>query len=163
MKGKYLFPIMYPGNLVVGFAGRDLTGTFIIKYLTEFDFGLTKSDVLYGLDIAIPYIKEMGYVIVVEGILDVIRCRTLGFYNVVAPMSTFLSENHIIILKSFTSNFLLAFDGDDGGLAATTKSAEHLDSFRMLYERAEMPDSYDPDSLGLANPVYMQRLLQSQW
>lgn len=160
--GRYVFPIFLPGAIPVGFAGRSLNNS-IIKYLTRFEYGFEKDDILYGLDVAIPAIRQRGYVILVEGILDVLRCRQAGCLNTVAPMSTYLSKNQIYLLKPFTDKFLLAFDSDYGGNTAAEKSAQNLDTFRFLYERVLLPDGEDPDSYGLKNLQGLSIYLRSRW
>lgn len=160
--GRYVFPILLPGSIPVGFSGRSLTPN-IVKYLTRFEYGFEKTDILYGLNVAIPAILEKGYVILVEGILDALRCRSLGFNNVVAPMSTYASEEQIILLKALTDKFILAFDNDQGGNSATELTSKNLDKYRLLYERILLPQDQDPDSFGLTNPLDLQILLASKW
>lgn len=160
--GRYLFPVFLPGKLPIGFAGRAIEED-LIKYLTRFDFGFRKEDILYGLDLALPSIKENKYVIIVEGILDVLRCRSLGYNNVVAPMSTSLSESHIILLKAITDSFLLCYDGDTGGAASIEIAQKNLDKYRLLYEVVEVPEGHDPDSWGLFDPIGMSKNLRSRW
>lgn len=161
-EGRYVFPVFYPTKFPVGFSGRALT-PHIVKYLTHFDYGLEKDEVMYGLDVALPYIVERNYVIVVEGILDVLRCREAGYPNTVAPLSTSLSEFHVGFLKAFTENFLLVYDGDEGGQAATEVAKRNLDKYRLLYEVVKLPDEFDPDSLGKVDINLLSGLLKSQW
>ena len=161
-EGRYIFPIFLPGKVAVGFGGRTLS-SHITKYLTRFEFGFEKKDILYGLDIAIPAIIKEGYVNVVEGVLDVARCWSVGKFNTVAPMSTYLSEEQIILLKSFTKNFILAFDNDQGGNSATELSSKNLDKYHLLYERVLVPVDEDPDSFGKRDPQGLQNLLTSKW
>lgn len=162
MQGRFVFPIFLPGKLIVGFSGRSLQ-PHILKYLTHFDFGFDKADILYGLDVALPAIKEKGYIIVCEGILDVLRCRSAGFNNVVASMATYLSEEQVVLLKAVTDKFLLIFDGDQGGDAAFTKTTKSLDKYRLLYERIKLPDGEDPDSFGKKHLEKLTQLISSKW
>ena len=78
-------------------------------------FKLTKKDVVYGLDVALPYIEEAGCCVVVEGILDAVRCWSLGFKNVVAPCCAYVSDNLAILLKGLTDTVYLMQDNDYGG------------------------------------------------
>ena len=162
LDGRYIFPVFLPYHILPGFAGRALDD-HMIKYWTYFDFGLSKTDVMYGLDVAADSIRKEGFVILVEGILDVLRCRSLGIMNVVAPLSTYMSETHYHLLSIYTDKFLLCFDSDYGGRTAAEKSIVTLDKYRREYEVVELPEGEDPDSIGLKSSDTLIMTLSNKW
>ena len=158
---RYVFPIFLPGKVIAGFSGRTLNPNETLKYQTELLFGLSKKDLMFGLDVALPYIKEMGCCIVVEGILDAVRCWYAGFMNTVAPCCAYVSDNLAILLKGLTSDFILLQDNDFGGseeakLSESVLKRHHLNSKRVL-----VPEGEDPDSYGLKNLTGLTELLKN--
>lgn len=157
--GRYVFPIFLPGQIVAGFSGRALGDEFV-KYQTELLFGLSKKDLMFGLDHAFPYIKSSGQVIVVEGILDAVRCWSLGFHNTVAPCCAYLSHNLLFLLKSVTHKFILLQDNDYGGDEEAKMSMKFLEKNKLDYLRVHVPSGEDPDSYGKWHPNEMIELLK---
>lgn len=162
LSNRYVFPVFLPGRIPIGMSGRG-SDTDIVKYMTRFNFNLDKDDILYGLELALDVIKAQHYVIIVEGILDVLRCRAAGYYNTVAPLSTSLSEKHVILLKSLTDKFLLCYDSDTGGQAASEVAKRNLDKYRLLYEEVTLPEGEDPDSYGRKSINSLNILLTNPW
>lgn len=156
---RYVFPIFLPGKVLVGFSGRTLNPNETLKYQTELFSQLTKKDVAYGLDVAIPYIKEKGYCIIVEGILDAVRCWSVGYKNTIAPCCSYVSENLALLLKGLTSNFILLQDNDYGGESEANLSYKCLKQYGLNARRLLLPSNADPDSFGLENPAGLAELL----
>lgn len=114
-----MFPIKDSYANVVGFTSRILPSAENDpkaggKYVNTPQTALyDKSRVLYGLEKAKNFIKEKGFVIVVEGNMDVITCHQFGHKNVVASSGTALTESQLDLLKRFTANLYLSFDADE--------------------------------------------------
>jgi DNA primase len=125
--GRIMIPICEPRNSdIIAFSGRDILNREKVgKYVNSPENPLYhKSSTLFGLDRARQSIKDQDAVIIVEGNLDVIFAHERGFTNTVATCGTALTEDHLRILRRFTSNFYLAFDNDLAGKKATLKGVE---------------------------------------
>ena len=126
-RGRVMFPIKDVHGTVVGFTGRVLvegehTGG---KYVnTPQTIVYDKSRVVFGLDKAKQEIRKKGYIVMVEGQMDVIACHQAGMKNVVATSGTALTEEQIKILKRYSENFYMAFDGDDAGKVAAKRGID---------------------------------------
>ncbi len=126
-RGRIMFPIADLNSLIVGFTGRILTKTQeekgMAKYMnTPNTLVYDKSRILYGIDNAkLPIIKN-DLAILVEGQMDQIMSYQSGVENVVAISGTALTEYHLMILKRYTKNLVIAFDMDLGGNSATDRS-----------------------------------------
>jgi DNA primase len=94
-RGRVMFPIRNPKGQIIAFGGRAM-GDAQPKYLNSpqtllFD----KSSVLYGMDLARDAIRQLDNVVIVEGYIDVIALHQHGFQNVVAPLGTALTAEHV--------------------------------------------------------------------
>ena len=167
-RGRVMFPIRSAKGLIIAYGGRAM-GDVQPKYLNSpqtllFD----KSSVLYGLDMAREAIRSLDAVVVVEGYVDVIALHQHGFRNVVAPLGTALTAEHVHIIKKLTKNIYLALDADTAGIKATIKGLQTLNdnldatlvpvptpsgvlSWSRTVEATiriiELPDGQDPDEL----------------
>lgn len=124
---RVMFPIFDVLGRPVGYSARVMPGDDDAgaKYINTPESVLYhKSDVLYGIDLAKQAIKKADRAILVEGNADVIAAHEAGIENVVAVSGTALTQQHIKILKRYTQNFVLFFDGDSAGQAAAYKSAQ---------------------------------------
>ncbi|MBC7188677.1 toprim domain-containing protein, partial [Candidatus Aerophobetes bacterium] len=108
---------------------------------------------LFGLWHSKQHIREKGYVIVVEGYMDVILCHQYGFKNVVAPLGTALTQEQLektkrILnnLKKFTNKILLIFDGDEAGIHAAQRSLLPLFYGGFIAKIVLLPEKEDPAS-----------------
>ncbi len=123
---RIMFPIFDVLGNVIAFTGRTLAD-IQPKYLNSPETPLySKSRVLYGLNLAKTGIKEKGYVVLVEGQMDVIALHQAGATNTVASSGTAITEVQLLILSKYTDNFLLAFDADAAGVNTTKKVIELL-------------------------------------
>lgn len=143
-RNRIMFPIFDIKGNVVGFGGRVLDDTEP-KYLNspETDF-FNKSEILYGLNIAIKNTKS-GQVILVEGYMDVISLHQQGFKNVVATLGTSLTKKHAILLKRYFKEVIICFDGDSAGKTATLRSIEILKDLEINIKILTFPNNMDPD------------------
>ncbi len=125
-RGRVMFPISDVHGTVVGFTGRVLKETEHSggKYInTPQTMLYDKSRVLYGLHLAKSVIKAKDVVVLVEGQMDVIACHQAGMKNVVAASGTALTVEQIKLLKRYTGNVAMAFDGDSAGEKAGQRGA----------------------------------------
>lgn len=83
-----------------------------------------KSAYLFGLNKAIPFIRELDKVFVVEGYLDVLSCHQKDIRNVVASCGTAFTERQLILLSRYTNNITLLFDNDVAGEMSTKRALE---------------------------------------
>ena len=148
-RDRIMFPICEKTGKVIGFTGRALTdkkGT--AKYMNSLDTEIFhKGNELYALNVARPYIRTENRVYMVEGNFDVKRLHTIGVFNVVAPCGTALTIEQIRLLKNYTNNITLIYDGDEAGHKAIDRNGELLVKEQCNVMVMELPDKEDPDSL----------------
>lgn len=144
---RVIFPIYNVGGRVVGFGGRTMRKVDkIAKYINSPESIIyDKSRELYGLYQAKRAIAKLDQSIIVEGYLDVIAMHQVGIENVVATSGTALTENQIQLLRRFSRNVLVLFDGDEAGVKAALRSIDMLLAEGMQIKLLVLPDGEDPD------------------
>lgn len=145
---RIIFPIADQNNNIISFAGRSMPDSDTkAKYInlpeTE---AYHKSDVLYGLNLAIGTITKTRVSILVEGNPDVIRMHETGITNTVAPSGTALAEGQISLLKRYSEKIILLYDGDNAGQKALLKNGKLLVEKGLIPYAAILPEGEDPDS-----------------
>lgn len=152
-RDRIIFPLRNEVNDVVGFIGRDITGKSTKKYLhTKLTPIFQKSEVIFNFNLAKAKIKETSKVFVVEGTGDVLRLNLNGIENVVAPMGTALTENHVQKLKKRgTKTICIIPDADNGGDQSINRYAELIISAGLTFNVLPLPKKddggkNDPDS-----------------
>jgi len=146
---RIMFPIRSVKGEVIGFGGRVLDGGEP-KYLNSPETPIfVKGRELYGLYEARTALRSKGYVLVVEGYMDVVALAQNGFPNAVATLGTACTAEHVQKLFRFTDTVVFSFDGDAAGrraagraLEAALPHATDLRSVRFLF----LPPEHDPDS-----------------
>ncbi|MEN3041812.1 MAG: DNA primase [Fervidobacterium sp.] len=124
--GRIIIPIKDDYGRVIAFGGR-LVGEGVPKYINSQDTMIfKKSWTLFLFDQAREYIKNVDYVVICEGYFDALAFHRAGIKNTVATLGTALTRAHILKLKKYTKNILLAFDNDAAGVKATLKSIEMI-------------------------------------
>ena len=151
-RDRIMFPICEKNGKVIGFAGRALKWvkgeSKFSKYVNTLDTVIYhKGKELYALNIARSYIRSENRVYLVEGNFDVKRMHSLGIFNVIAPCGTALTIDQIRLLKNYTNNVTLIYDGDEGGQKAIDRNGEQLVKEQCNVMVMEIPDKQDPDSL----------------
>ncbi|MEM8680566.1 MAG: toprim domain-containing protein, partial [Planctomycetota bacterium] len=135
----------------VGFGGRVLPGNSdarAAKYINSPDSQIfTKSDHLFGLDLARDTIAKDRHVVIVEGYTDVMMARQHGLHNVVAVLGTALGERHVGLLKRFADRVTLVLDGDEAGQRRSTEILELFVQGAIDLRIATLPDGLDPCDL----------------
>lgn len=142
---RMMFPIFSPTGGCVGFGGRVL-GNDQPKYLNSPDSPVFhKGQVFYGLDRSAKHIRSQDRVIVVEGYMDWLALDKAGLHNVVATLGTALTENHARLLKRYTHQVVVLFDGDEAGQSAARRSLPILLGEGLYAKGLFLPDGLDPD------------------
>ena len=148
--GRVIFPWLNVSGKVVGFGGRVLdsrTKGVQQKYVNSPESEIfSKRRELYGLYQAKGAIMKQDCVYMVEGYTDVIAMHQCGLENVVANSGTALSEEQIRLLRRFTSNIVLIYDGDEAGIKASIRGIDMLLAEGMNVRVLLLPDGDDPDS-----------------
>lgn len=146
-RGRIMFPILDISNNVVGFGGRVFAheGSEEAKYINTPESPVyNKSKILYGLNIAREAIRKNNGAILVEGYMDVIGSHQMEVKNTVSSSGTALTADQIRIIKRYTSNLILAFDGDDAGQEATRRSIDLALLNGMDIRIITLPEDKDP-------------------
>jgi len=151
-KNRLMFPIADQYGACMGFGGRKLVeDKNVPKYINPVASDMyDKSNVLYGLQHAAPFIKKMGFAYLVEGYTDVISMHRGGACNTVAPCGTALTDQQCKLLKRFFNTpqpkAVILGDADDAGIAAMEKQVDLLLQHEYRVEVAVLPDGHDPES-----------------
>lgn len=144
-RDRLIFPILSPSNEVLGFGGR-IMGDGQPKYLNSPESQIFhKGRTLYGLHETAKYIRSENYVIVVEGYMDLIALYGKGIKNVVANLGTAFTEEHAKLLKRYSKNVFILFDGDSAGKKASLRALPILLANGLSPKTLSLPDSMDPD------------------
>jgi len=148
--GRVIFPWLNVSGRVVAFGGRLLdsrTKGVQQKYVNSPDSEIYhKERELYGLYQAKKAIAKEDRVYMVEGYTDVIAMHQCGLENVVANSGTALSTYQIRLLRRFTQNITLLYDGDEAGIHAAMRGTDMLLAEGMNIKVLLLPDGDDPDS-----------------
>lgn len=148
--GRVIFPWQSISGKVVAFGGRLLdsrTKGVAQKYVNSPDSDIYHKDhELYGIFQAKRAISKEDRVYMVEGYTDVIAMHQCGIENVVANSGTALSVHQIKLLRRFTDNVTLLYDGDEAGIHAAFRGTDMLLEEGMNVKILLLPDEEDPDS-----------------
>ena len=151
-RGRLMFPITDSAGRVVGFGSRTLPGTAsadakLPKYLNSPETPLyRKGHHLYGLALAREAIRKNGRAVVVEGYFDVLALAEAGIGHVVASLGTALTVDQLQLLRRFTRDIVVCFDGDDAGARAAEKSLATFLEAGLVGYGAFLPAGDDPDT-----------------
>ena len=148
---RVMFPIHSVSGRVIAFGGRTLRsdyktaniGKYVISPETEI---YDKSRSLYGIYFAKSEISRQDKCFLVEGYLDVLSMHQLGITNVVASSGTSLTVPQIRLIKKFTSNVTIMYDGDAAGIHAALRGIGLILKEGMNVRVVLIPDGDDPDS-----------------
>ena len=147
-RGRVMFPIHSLSGRVLGFGGRILKNNVkAAKYLNSPESDIYhKSKILYGLYFAKNSIVKKNRCLLVEGYTDVVSMHQAGMENVVASSGTSLTIDQIKLIKRFTNNITLLFDGDAAGLKAAMRGVNLILQEGLNVKVVTFPDGEDPDS-----------------
>ena len=150
---RVMFPIHSLSGNVIGFGGRTLkSDKNIAKYLNSPESEIYhKSRVLYGLFFAKKSIVQSDKCYLVEGYTDVISLAQSGIDNVVASSGTALTPDQIRLIKRFTKNITIIYDGDEAGIKASLRGIDLVLEEGMNVKIVMLPEGEDPDSFARKN------------
>lgn len=170
-RGRVMFPISDTSGRVIAFSGRILEKGEEAKYLNSPDTPLfNKSNILFGIDKAKIAIRSRDYSIIVEGQMDLILSHQAGLTNTVAVSGTAFTDttidneskiNNLGLVRRLSQNVIFAFDGDDAGIRAASRSAMIALSLEMQVKVAVLPIGKDPADLILEDPNKWKEIIRS--
>ncbi len=142
-RNRVMFPIIDVRGNVIGFGGRVLDNS-TPKYLnTSETIIFNKRKNLFGLNLAKK--SKQGFLILVEGNIDVITLHQYGFDCAVASLGTSLTEEHAALLSRYTEQVVLTYDGDEAGQRAAKRAIPMLEKAGIRVKVLKMRDAKDPD------------------
>lgn len=147
-RDRVMFTIRNLSGKVVAFAGRIMQKNVKApKYINSPETEIYhKSKVLYGMYLAKGPIRKVDECIMVEGYTDVISLHQAGIENVVASSGTSLTVGQIRLVKRFTPNIKILYDGDAAGIKAALRGLDLVLEQDLNVKIVLLPDGEDPDS-----------------
>ncbi|TAM36030.1 DNA primase [bacterium] len=146
-RSRVIFPIFDIRMRPIGFGARVLDKS-LPKYLNSPETPVyTKGKNLFGLNLSKDHIRDADSAIIVEGYLDFIIPYQAGMKNIVASQGTALTLEQIRLLKRYTNNAVMIYDGDTAGQIATLRSLDMLIEEGMNVKIVPLPKGLDPDAL----------------
>lgn len=147
-RGRVMFPIQSITGRVLGFGGRTLfTDKKIAKYFNSPESIIyNKSEILYGLFFAKGSIVKYDECFLCEGYTDVISMHQAGIENVVSSSGTSLTKEQVKLVKRYTQNLTILYDGDSAGIKASFRGIDLILEEGMNVKVVLFPDGEDPDS-----------------
>ncbi len=147
-RGRIIFPIFNIGGRALGFTARTLSDQKNIpKYVNSPETEIySKSNVLFGLNLAKNEIVKQDLCYLVEGNMDAIMLSQNDVENVVATSGTALTQQQIRLLKRYTQNITILFDGDSAGIKAAFRAIDLFLENGMNVKVVLFPEGHDPDS-----------------
>lgn len=144
-RDRIMFPILDVTDNIVGFGGR-IMGKGEPKYLNSPENSVFyKGSTLYNLNKAKASLQT-NPVIMVEGYMDVISLYDKGIKSVCATLGTALGEKHAKLIKRYTNNVVLCYDGDNAGINAAIRGSGILENEGLSVKVLVLNDNHDPDS-----------------
>jgi len=144
-RGRLIFPIEDQAGQIIAFGGR-IMGEGEPKYLNSPESALfSKGKTLYGLSRTKEDIRKSGYAILVEGYFDLLSLWNAGVRNVVATLGTALTRDHVDLLRRYTKDVAVVFDGDDAGKKALARSLGLFIDGNLHTRAVMLPEASDPD------------------
>ncbi len=152
-RGRVMFPIYSVSGRVLGFSGRILTSEKQhAKYVNSPDSEIyNKSHILYGLYQAKNAITRQDKCYLVEGNIDVISMYQSGVENTVASCGTSLTVEQVRLIRRYTKNVTVLYDGDNAGIKAAFRAVNMLFEEGMHVRVVLFPEGDDPDSYAQKN------------
>jgi DNA primase len=147
-RGRVMFPIQSVTGRVLGFGGRTLfTDKKIAKYFNSPESIIyNKSEILYGLFYSKGDIIKYDNCFLCEGYTDVISMYQAGIQNVVSSSGTSLTKEQIKLIRRYTQNITILYDGDAAGIKASFRGIDLILEEGMNVKVVLFPEGEDPDS-----------------
>jgi len=145
---RVMFPIHGVSGKVLGFGGRILKNNVKApKYINTPDTDIyDKSKVLYGIFYAKVAIRKADECFLVEGYTDVISLHQAGIENVVSSSGTSLTKDQVRLIKRYTENVTVLYDGDAAGIKAALRGIDIILENGLNVKVVLLPENHDPDS-----------------
>lgn len=160
---RITFPIHDKNGNPIAFTARDFTNFSDSKYINSANTILyNKGDVIFNYHRALTSSKQKGYVIVTEGVMDVIAYKRAGIDNVVATLGTACTNEQIKLLKELGKIIVLSYDGDKAGKNANLKLGGLLLQEGINAEVIGNDTGLDPDEIITSNGKNALRDLASR-
>lgn len=147
-RGRIIFPIHNQSGKVIGFGARLIRkNDRAPKYINTPENEIyVKSKVLYGLWFARQAIDKAEECLLVEGYTDVVSLHQAGVENVVASGGTSLTPDQLRLIKKYTANLTILYDGDDAGIKAALRGLDLALEEGLNVQLVLLPNQEDPDS-----------------
>ena len=158
-RNRLMFPVIDVRGNVIGFSGRIL-GDGEPKYLNSPEtLVFNKSRNLFALNLAKK--SKSGYIILSEGNIDVVSLHQAGFDSAVASLGTSLTPEQARLLSRYTSEVIIAYDGDGAGLKASQRAIGILEKLDIKVRVLRLTGAKDPDELiKTKGPEAFRKLLE---
>jgi len=168
-RNRVIFPILDVKSRVIAFGARVLPGPAAgvndsqAKYVNSPETPIyTKGRNLYNLNNALKAIRELDFAVIVEGYLDCILPYQQGLHNIVASLGTALTNDQVKLLKRYTDNVVMVYDGDAAGEIAAVRSLDIFVEEGVNVKVVALPAGYGPDSFVRKNGIgHFQQLIQA--
>ncbi|MBK7639902.1 MAG: toprim domain-containing protein [Bacteroidetes bacterium] len=146
---RVMFPIHNVSGKVAGFGGRIMNANSKVgKYINTPETEVyNKSKILFGLFQSKAQIRKLDVAYLVEGYTDVISLHQAGITNVVASSGTSLTVDQVKLIKRFTENVVIIYDGDSAGIKAALRGLDLVIEEGLNVKLVLLPDGDDPDSM----------------
>ncbi|WP_185871906.1 DNA primase [Blattabacterium cuenoti] len=155
---RVMFPIHNLSGKVIGFGGRHIDYRYSTKYINSSESNIfQKSKILYGLFQAKKNILKENFCYLVEGYTDVISLHQSGIKNVVSSSGISLTTDQILLIKKFTKNIVLFYDGDHSGIKASLRGINMMLEQEMNFRILFLSNGEDPDSISKKYPFSQLR------
>jgi DNA primase len=164
--GRVMFPIHSLSGQVLGFGGRILKKDVrTAKYLNSPESEIYhKSRILYGIFQARKTISQEDRCYLVEGYTDVMSLHEANVENVVASSGTSLTQEQVRLIKRFTQNITILYDGDAAGIKASIRGIDLVLEEGMNVKIVLLPENEDPDSYSkkVSNEEFLKYLKENE-
>ncbi len=164
-RGRVMFPILSHTGRVLGFGGRTLQkDAKVAKYLNSPESEVYhKSKTLYGLYQAKNELSRQDNCLLVEGYTDVISLYQAGVKNAVASSGTSLTKEQITLVKRYTQNITMLYDGDPAGIKASLRGIDMILEEGLNVQVLLFPDGEDPDSFSRkVSPIELKEYIAEE-
>lgn len=142
-RNRLMFPVIDVRSDVIGFSGRIL-GDGEPKYLNSPETAVfNKGRNLFGLNLAKK--SKLGYIILVEGNVDVVMLHQAGFDSAVASLGTSLTDEQARLISRYSNEVVLAYDGDGAGRKAADRAIKIFENLDVKTKVLRMDGAKDPD------------------
>lgn len=147
-RGRIIFPVQNHSGKILGFGARIIgKSEKAPKYINTPENEIyVKSKILYGSYFARQSIDKNDECLLVEGYTDVISLHQAGIENVVASGGTSLTQDQLRLVKKYTNNLTIIYDGDSAGIKAALRGLDMALEEGLNVKLVLIPDREDPDS-----------------